>query len=91
MIKIGAMWSRTSKKGVPFITGIIDNGTLPHVEKTPIVVFKNTNKAGEKSPDYLMFLSEPAEGRGGGAAKQGDMFSSSGGDEGFGSDDDTPF
>lgn len=88
MIKIGALWNRKSKKGLDFITGIIDNDALPHTQKIPIVVFKNTNRQGEKSPHYLMFLSETQEQR---ESKQGDMFSSSGGGEGFDDSDEVPF
>ncbi len=89
MLKIGALWNRVAKKtGVAFITGIIDNDALPHTEKIPIVVFKNTRKQAANSPDYLMFLSEPAKQK---EAAQGDMFSLPGGNEGFDDIDTEPF
>ena len=89
MKKIGAMWNRVARSsGKPFITGIIDRNELPATEKVSIVVFQNTRKQGANSPDYLMFLSEPAAVK---SAPQGDMFSSPGGSEGFDDVDSEPF
>ena len=89
MKKVGALWSRVAKSsGKPFITGIIDLKEMPPGDKANVVVFQNTNKQGAKSPDYLMFLSEPLEQRN---VPQSDMFSSPGGSEGFDDTDDTPF
>jgi hypothetical protein len=87
MKKVGALWSRVAKSGKPFITGIIDRNQLPETEKVSVVVFENTNRQSEKSPNYLMFLSGPAVSK----SPQGDMFSSPGSSEGFDDKDDIPF
>jgi hypothetical protein len=72
MKKVGALWGRTARgTGMKFITGIIDRNELPATEKVNVVVFQNTKKQKENSPDYLMFLSEPAKPK---EAPQGDMF-----------------
>jgi hypothetical protein len=87
MKKVGALWSRVAKSGKPFITGIIDRNELPATEKVSVVVFENTQRQSDKSPNYLMFLSEPAASK----APQGDMFSSGAGEGGPMDDDDVPF
>jgi|GEM_PF-1758880 hypothetical protein len=89
MKKCGALWSRIAKStGKPFITGIIDLNEMPPGDKVNVVVFQNTRKQAANSPDYLMFLSEPAKQK---EAPQGDMFSSPGGSEGFDDVDIEPF
>ena len=50
--EIGALWEKTGKKGA-YMTGTI-NGER-------VVVFKNTNKRGEKSPDWRVLKSVPRE------------------------------
>ncbi|PIV21217.1 MAG: hypothetical protein COS40_08565 [Deltaproteobacteria bacterium CG03_land_8_20_14_0_80_45_14] len=59
MTKCGAFWLKKDKNGKAFMSGIIENDSLPSTEKIPVVVFKNKKKESEKQPDYLMFLSEP--------------------------------
>lgn len=61
MLKLGALWLKESKQGKKFMTGIIENDSLPHIQKIPVVVFKNEKKQSDKSPDYLIFLSEDRE------------------------------
>jgi hypothetical protein len=88
MKKVGALWSRIARSsGKPFITGIIDRNELPATEKVNVVVFENTQRQSEKSPNYLMFLSEPAAAK---SAPQGDMFSQET-EAGPMNDDDIPF
>ena len=58
-MKCGAFWIRKDKSGNSYLTGVIENDSLPSTEKIPVVVFKNKKKESEKQPDYLMFLSEP--------------------------------
>ena len=50
--EIGALWEKTGKKGA-YMTGTI------HGER--VVVFKNANKRGEKSPDWRVLKSVPRE------------------------------
>lgn len=89
MKKVGALWSRVARQtGKQFITGVLDLNEMPPGDKVNVVVFQNTRKQGAKSPDYLMFLSEPLEQRN---APQGDMFSSPGDSEDFDDADNSPF
>lgn len=63
---IGFLRNKTSKKGINFLTGSIEvNG-----EKIPLVVFQNTKKFSEDSPDYSMYVSQPLPAMGGGGAGQ---------------------
>jgi hypothetical protein len=50
--EIGALWEKSSAKG-PYMTGTI-NGVR-------VVLFKNGNKRGEKSPDWRVMKSQPRE------------------------------
>ena len=61
MMKLGAFWLKKDKNGNSYMSGMIDNDSLPHTEKIPVVLFKNTRKSEEKQPDYLLYLSEPRE------------------------------
>lgn len=58
--KVGACWMRTSKNGVPFMTGVIDKAINPG---TRIVIFQVKTKLSEKSPDYQILESEPINGK----------------------------
>ena len=63
---IGFLRNKTSKKGMDFLTGSIElNG-----EKVALVVFKNTKKFSEDSPDYSIFVSQPLAGAQGGTSAQ---------------------
>ena len=53
MEKIGALWLKESNKGNKYLTGTV-NGKR-------VVVFKNTKKKSDKSPDYQIFLSGQKE------------------------------
>lgn len=48
--EIGALWERTSRNGVPFLSGKI-NGQ-------DVVCFRNKNK-GEKAPTWNVMKSQP--------------------------------
>lgn len=55
MESIGALWKRTSKDNVPFLSGKITiNG-----REQDIIIFKNDKGDNEKRPDYRIFASEP--------------------------------
>lgn len=49
--KIGALWMKTSKKGVAFLSGKIG--------EQQVVVFGVKNKRSSRHPDYEIFKSEP--------------------------------
>jgi hypothetical protein len=52
---IGALWEKTTKAGVTFLSGEVDiNG-----KKTRVTCFQNTyKKPGEKSPDWRIFVDD---------------------------------
>ena len=56
---IGALWLKTSQKGMKFFSGTI---TVDGVE-TEIVVFKNDKGDNPKRPDYRIFPSAPQESK----------------------------
>lgn len=49
--KLGALWLKTSKNGMKFMSGKIGD--------VRIVVFKVKEKRSDKHPDYEIFKSEP--------------------------------
>ena len=55
--KIGALWSKKTKDGAEYFTGVISDmrGDIQ------IVVFKKDSKQNENQPDYDILLSEPKE------------------------------
>ena len=55
--KIGALWTKESKKGGEFLSGTLDLGVLGEVR---IMVFKN-EKTEENHPDYTVQLVVPDE------------------------------
>ena len=52
---IGAMWARTSQKGNPWLSGIIEVDG----KKIEFVAFHNDKGGVEKRPDYKIYPSEP--------------------------------
>ena len=50
--EIGALWEKTSGKG-PYMTGTINVAR--------VVLFKNGNKRGDKSPDWRVLKAKPRE------------------------------
>jgi len=55
MIKLGALWENTSKKGSKYMSGEIEIGR----EKVKVLVFRNNRKDKERSPDYIIYEREP--------------------------------
>ena len=49
--EIGALWIKTSAKGLEFMSGTV-NGQ-------DVVLFRNTNKKNEKQPDWRVLKSQP--------------------------------
>lgn len=54
--RIGALWSRTSKSGIKFLSGYLDRGIDGDI---PIAVFKVQEKSSEKGPDFIIALVPP--------------------------------
>ena len=53
----GALWMRTAKSGLVYMSGILD---ISEGYSVQISVFKNTDKQG-KQPDYNILLGERVE------------------------------
>jgi hypothetical protein len=54
---IGALWVKTSAKGVDFMSGNIEiNG-----QNIELVVFKNDKGENEKRPDWKVYRSQPRQ------------------------------
>lgn len=53
---IGALWAKTSKKGLEFMSGTIE---LPDNSRMEIVLFKNNRKSKPNHPDWNIFKSAP--------------------------------
>ena len=49
--EIGALWTKQTKHGNDYYTGMVNSQR--------IVIFKNTKKRSEKSPDWRILKSEP--------------------------------
>lgn len=55
---LGALWIKTSAKGVEFMSGNIEvNG-----QKIEIVAFRNDKGDNPKKPDWKILKSQPREG-----------------------------
>lgn len=53
---IGALWTKTSAKGLEFLSGSIEISEGVRME---IVLFKNTRKNKPNHPDWNIFKSAP--------------------------------
>ena len=62
-MKLGAFWKKVDKNNNAYMSGVLDNDAMPHTQKIPVVLFKNTRKEDEKQPDYLLYLSESRESK----------------------------
>ncbi|MEO5348840.1 MAG: DUF736 domain-containing protein [Magnetococcus sp. YQC-3] len=51
LVKIGAIWEKTSKKGDTFFSGKFGDAQL--------LILKNNSKKSDKSPDYLVYVDNP--------------------------------
>jgi uncharacterized protein (DUF736 family) len=49
--KLGALWKRTSKAGVAYLSGTIG--------EQKVVVFRTKEKRNDRSPDFQVYKSEP--------------------------------
>lgn len=50
-IKLGAIWRQTTKKGLEFFSGSIN-------DSTSIQIWPNNKRPDKKDPDYIVYLSE---------------------------------
>ena len=55
--ELGALWSKTSSKGMNFMSGTIEIDG----KKVEVVAFLNTNKKNLREPDWRLFESKPRE------------------------------
>ena len=55
--KIGALWVRSTKEGVKYMSGVLNDlrGEIS------IAIFKNDRKEKENQPDYNIIVSERSE------------------------------
>ena len=56
---IGALWLKESKKGVKYMSGVIEIGDAKH----EVVVFKNDKGDNDRRPDYRIYPSAPRDGQ----------------------------
>ena len=56
--KIGALWQKTSSKGLVYFSGVIES---PNKTAIPVIIFANTRKNSPKQPDFEVYLQEPRE------------------------------
>jgi len=68
--EVGALWVQKSARGQKYMTGHVSINPNAS-ENTKVVIFENTGKKdengnvrNEKAPDFRVYLSEPAEGKG---------------------------
>jgi uncharacterized protein (DUF736 family) len=57
-MEIGALWKRTSQKGEPYLSGVIN---LPPFGQMQVAVFPNDRKQSDNHPDYRVVYSPPRE------------------------------
>lgn len=55
--EVGVLWSKTSNKGMSFMSGTIEI----EGKKVEVVAFLNSNKKNPKEPDWRLYESRPRE------------------------------
>jgi hypothetical protein len=69
--EIGALWKKAGANGKSsFCTGYIVSDELGNKIKQRVIMFSNKNKTNEKSPDFVIYLSNEQENEGSQAAPQ---------------------
>ena len=53
----GAVWLKTSKNGLKYMSGILDVNGVEH----DIAMFKNDKKGNDKAPDYRLVVTSKEE------------------------------
>ena len=60
MKNIGALWKKKSIDGLEFFSGVIEIKG----EKANIILFPNSKKQSNKSPDYSIYSAQDGRGNG---------------------------
>lgn len=60
--ELGALWKKKSKSGMSFLSGYVKVDDLGLEKEIKVVVFANSKKNNDKSPDYRIYVSRPLEG-----------------------------
>lgn len=61
--EIGALWKRVAKNNKStYCTGYVISDELGNKVKQRVIMFSNRNKNNEKSPDFILYLSNEQEG-----------------------------
>jgi hypothetical protein len=69
--EIGALWKKAGANGKSsFCTGYIVSDELGNKIKQRVIMFSNKSKTNEKSPDFVIYLSNEQENEGSQAAPQ---------------------
>jgi len=56
--EMGAFWTKDGSKG-KYLTGHVEVDELGIKKKIKVVVFANRHKNNDRSPDYVIYKSEP--------------------------------
>jgi hypothetical protein len=62
--EVGALWKKAGPKG-SYCTGYIVSDELGNKTKQRVIMFSNKNKTNEKSPDFVIYLSNEQDGQAG--------------------------
>ena len=54
--EVGALWKKSNSKG-SFCTGYIVSDELGNKVKQRVIMFSNKSKSNDKSPDFIIYLS----------------------------------
>lgn len=54
--EVGALWKKKNDKG-SYCTGYVISEELGSKSKQRVIMFSNKNKSNEKSPDFIIYLS----------------------------------
>lgn len=69
--EIGALWKKAGANGKSsYCTGYIVSDELGNKIKQRVIMFSNKNKTNEKSPDFVIYLSNEQENDGSQTAPQ---------------------
>jgi hypothetical protein len=69
--EIGALWKKAGANGKSsFCTGYIVSDELGNKIRQRVIMFSNKNKTNEKSPDFVIYLSNEQENEGSQAVPQ---------------------